>query len=165
MQQTDRPRKVDVVILGRGLLAATLALLLAEREKRVALLVEAPGWDVSAGSDEASLQLLGERLEQFEKCYCVVGTRVRGISVIENAILGAIAEDARYDSRVVVNLAEDARHSAFARMMHQSPAVSTTGVTRIVPATVTGGWQLEGRVEPEAVETLAEAAVNSIAPL
>jgi thioredoxin reductase len=155
MQQTDRPRKVDVVVLGRGLLAATLALLVAERGKKVALLVEG---DEAVDPTVASMM---ERINTFEKCYAVVGTRVRGISVIENGILGAIAEDARYDSRIVVNLAEDARHAAFARMMHQSPT-AYTGAARIVPTTVTGGWHLEGTVNPATIPDLAVAAVNAI---
>jgi hypothetical protein len=161
MQQTDRPRKVDVVVLGRGLLAATLSLLLAERGKKVALLVETPGWDIGVGSDEAEFQRIGDRISQFEKCYCVVGTRVRGISVIENAVLGAIAEDARYDSRIVINVAEDARHAAFARMMHQPP-LTYNGTGRIVPATVKGGWQLEGVVDPTFIPTLAEETAISL---
>lgn len=159
MQQTDRPRKVDIVVLGRGLLAATLALLLAERGKKVALLVEGNEERV----DPAILPLI-ERINTFEKCYAVVGTRVRGISVIENGILGAIAEDARYDSRIVVNLAEDERHAAFRRMMHQS-SPTYIGPARIVPATVKGGWHLEGTVDPATIPHLAETTANEIAPL
>lgn len=158
MQQTDRPRKVDIVVLGRGLLAATLALLLAERGKKVALLVEGSAELV----DPTTLPLL-ERINTFEKCYAVVGTRVRGISVIENGILGAIAEDARYDSRIVVNLAEDERQTAFRRMMHQPPA-AYTGPARIVPTTVTGGWHLEGTVDPATISHLAETTATKIAP-
>lgn len=157
MQQTDRPRKVDAVVLGRGELAATLALLLAERGKKVALLVE------GEPSADEYLAAIYERIATFEKCYAVVGTRVRGISVIENSILGAIAEDARYDSRIVVNLAEDERHAAFARMMRQ-PTPTYNGSARIVAATVTGGWQLEGNIAQANVALLAESAAGAIIP-
>ncbi len=158
MQQTDRPRKVDVVVLGRGLFAATLAVILADRGKKVALLVEGNEETV----DPALFPLI-QQLNSIEKCYAVVGTWVRGISVIENSILGAIAEDARYNSRLVLNLAEDARHAAIARMMHQSPA-TYTGPARIVPTTVTGGWQLEGSLDPAAIPALATEVADLIFP-
>lgn len=204
-----RPRKVEVVVLGRGLAAAALGDQLAASGKRVALLVEEPGWEsgaraawqewhlapeteplAAAGSarfqawheaglpglqppsDERGpywrvalgtlLPALGERIAATEKCFVAVGTRVRGISVIENGILGAIAEDARYDARVVVNAAEDERFAAFARMMRHpgtldlqvvppeyeatanEPYLRDRGVPRAEPLPVSGGWQIRG---------------------
>ncbi len=158
MEPTARPRKVDIVVLGRGMVAATLALLLAERGKRIALLTEA----TTPESDlDPLIQAMGERLAAIEKCYFITGTRVRGISVIEKTILGAIAEDARYDAPVVINAAEDDRHAAYARMMHQ-PRSTYQGVARIAPTTVKGGWQLEGTPDPATIPQLAHTAAYQL---
>lgn len=193
-----RPRKVEVIVLGRGLAAAALALLLAQRGRRVALLVEEPGWDsatypawqgwhhakeqrvrAAAGAAllaqwqtaampgiaahptdagplwrldyAALLPALGQRIEQLgepeegtradrRSTWIAQATRVRGISVIENAILGAIAEDARYDARAVVNAAEDARYSAFARMMRQPASLDLRPVTPDLPPDTPATW-------------------------
>ncbi len=72
------------------------------------------------------LPALGERVAAGERCWLAVETRVRGISVIENAILGTIAEDSRYDARQVVNAAEDERYAAFARMIRQPDVLELT---------------------------------------
>jgi hypothetical protein len=69
------------------------------------------------------LPALGERIAAGTGCWVAEGTRVRGISVIEKAILGAIAEDARYDARQLINAAEDKRYRAFSRMMRQRDAL------------------------------------------
>lgn len=178
---TARPRKVDTIVLGRGLAAATLAWALAQAGRRVALLVEEPGWAADlhpawvaahptgeqatlaargaamlqawqaqglpgiteqpiAGGEslwlldyDRLLPALGEQLGAGEGCWCAVGTRVRGISVIENAILGAIAEDARYDARQLVNAAEDERHSAFARMMRHPRTLDLQPSAPVLP--------------------------------
>lgn len=164
MEPTARPRKVDIVILGRGLLAGTLALLLAERRKRVAWLVEATGTaddDTPITDIDPLLQAMGERLAAIDKCYFITNTRVRGVSVIENAILGAIAEDARYDAPVVMNASQDERYAAYARMMRQ-PKVTYQGAARIVPTTVKGGWQLEGSVDPLSIPLLAQSAADQL---
>ncbi|MGB0386884.1 MAG: hypothetical protein ACPGWR_18880 [Ardenticatenaceae bacterium] len=167
-----RPRKVEVVVLGRGLAAAALADGLAQAGRRVALLVEEPGWErgirpawegwhmtggpegvkrealaaegakrllawqedglpgiMSHALEDGSalwlldydqlLPALGARIAAGERCWVAEGTRVRGISVIEHAILGAIAEDARYDARQLINAAEGKRYASFARMMRR----------------------------------------------
>jgi glycine/D-amino acid oxidase-like deaminating enzyme len=166
MEQTARPKRVECVVLGRGMIAATLALLLAEQGKTVALLVERrdAGGDPVSPHDDATLTALYERVASFEKCHCVVGTWVRGISVIENVILGAIAEDARYDSRIVVNASQDERHAAYARMMRQ-PKNEYSGAARIAPATVMGGWQMEGTLtattDSAAIATDAAAQITA----
>lgn len=166
LEQTARPKRVECVVLGRGKLAATLALLLAEQGKTVALLVERSlaADDPAPPHDDSELNALYERVASFEKCHCVVGTWVRGISVIENAILGAIAEDARYDSRIVVNASQDERHAAYARMMRQ-PKNEYNGAARIAPSTVMGGWQLEGQVTAttDSAALAADAAAQIIA--
>ncbi|MDQ4075438.1 MAG: hypothetical protein M3220_04235 [Chloroflexota bacterium] len=174
---STRPRKVETIVLGRGLAAAALADTLRQQGRRVALLVEAPGWEQGTraawrgwhrGSARAALaergevllkewqavglpgitfhdvghelpvwlldygQLLpaiGECIAAGEDCWVAVGTRVRGISVIENAILGAIAEDSRYDARQAINAAEDERYAAFARMMRHPDKLDLVPVT------------------------------------
>lgn len=160
-----RPRRVEIIVLGRGLAATALADLLAAAGRRVALLVESPGFEsdrrpawrgwhtesaaalaaqgqrllkqwtddglpgihpIPANNPPAALldlnhllPALGARVAAAEGCYLGRGGRVRGISVIENTVLGAIAEEARYDGRIVVNAAEDGRYNAFARMLHR----------------------------------------------
>jgi hypothetical protein len=165
MPASARPRKVEVVVLGRGLAAVALAWLLADQARSVALLVESPGLELgprpawrgwhhgehpsiaAAGEEQLRawyeagvpgidahdagewplwlldygllLPALTEQIAGKKGCFTAMGTRVRGISIIENRALGAIAEDARYDARGVVNAAEDDRYAAFARMMRQ----------------------------------------------
>ena len=63
-------------------------------------------------------------------------TYIRGISVIENAILGAIAEDARYDGRRVINAAEGKRYASFARMMRRRHTLQLTTFTPIAVTTI-----------------------------
>jgi hypothetical protein len=171
-----RPRKVDVIVLGRGLAAAAAADALALAGRRVALLAEAPGWErgvrpgwqgwyigqptVFAAAGAATLErwqaeglpgltphdvghlyplwlvnldellpALGERIGAAPGCWVATETQVRGVSVIENGILGAIAEDSRYDARHVVNASEDERHAAYARMMRKPHELELTLVT------------------------------------
>jgi glycine/D-amino acid oxidase-like deaminating enzyme len=165
MSGSARPRKVEVVVLGRGLAAVALAWLLAEQGRSVALLVESPGLEsgprpgwrgwhrgppsslAAAGEEQLRrwydagvpgieahdagewplwlldydllLPDLADGLRAQKGCFVATGTRVRGISIIENRVLGAIAEDARYDARSLVNAAEDERYAAFMRMMRQ----------------------------------------------
>ncbi len=172
-----RPRKAEIIVLGRGLAAAALAALLVARGRTVALLVEEPSWErgmrtakagALTGTDaelaahgsallpawqaarlpgissaeekeppvwsldyDLLLPALGEQVAAAERCWLAMDTHVRGISVIEGAILGAIAEDSRYDARVLVNAAEDERQSAFARMMRE-------------PQRVQGAWRING---------------------
>ncbi len=163
-----RPRKVEVIVLGRGLAAAAMANQLVEQGRRVALLTEEPGpetglraaWQGWHSTDQTCKELaakgaetlsmwqvdglpgitshtidseyplwllnyelllpaLGERIAAGERCWVANETYIRGISVIERAILGAIAEDARYDGRQVINAAEGKRYAAFARMMRR----------------------------------------------
>lgn len=108
------------------------------------------------------LPALGEQLAAHEGCHLAYGTRVRGISVIEGAILGAIAEDARYDARQLVNAAEDARHSALARMAREphgelalkpftphelpdaTPYAQDQGPLHVGPTAIQGAWRLSG---------------------
>lgn len=178
-----RPRKVDVIVLGRSLAAAALADVLAQGGRRVALLAESPGWErgvrpawqgwhigqstafAQAGAAllaqwqnaglpgiathdvghvyplwllnlDALLPALGEPIAATEGCWVATETQVRGVSVIENAILGAIAEDARYDARHVVNAGEDERHTAYSRMMREPHALDLSPVTPQVSDTV-----------------------------
>lgn len=227
-----KARKSEVIVLGRGLAAAALAVLLVEQGRRVALLVEEPGWEqgvrpawpgwhlpipgvAPAAAHEAPdrlaaagaallakwhagalpgieaqqvghpdplwlldygqlLPALGARVAAGERSWCAENTHVRGLSVIENAALGAVAEDARYDARVVVNAAEDERHAAFSRMLRQPGALALStvvpepsasprladsalaafpgaqpfardgGTLYVGPATVKGAWQVRG---------------------
>ncbi|HEX8681196.1 MAG TPA: hypothetical protein VF707_02710 [Ardenticatenaceae bacterium] len=178
-----RPRKVEVIILGRGLAAAALADALAQSGRRVALLAEEPGWErgtrpawrgwhigaqtafAVAGAEmlagwqaaglpgitehdvghaypfwlldlDQLLPALGERVAASAGCWVATETRVRGVSVIENAILGVIAEDSRYDARHVVNAAEDERHAAFARMMREPQSLALSHFTPTPDETV-----------------------------
>lgn len=173
-----RPRKVEVIVLGRGLAAAATADRLVEQGRRVALLVEQPGWETgwrpawqgwhsadekhkelaAKGADvlamwqadglpgitshtvdseyplwllhyEDLLPALGERIAAKERCWVANETYVRGISVIEHAILGAIAEDARYDARELINAAEGKRYTAFARMMRRPHTLQLAAFT------------------------------------
>lgn len=163
-----RPRKVEVIVLGRGLAAAATADQLVQQGRRVAWLVEQPGqetgwrpaWPGWHVTNQARLQLatkgaeqlakwqadglpgissheldhphplwllnyeqllpaLAERIAAGTRCWVANNTYIRGISVIEHAILGAIAEDARYDGRQVINAAEGKRYASFARMMRR----------------------------------------------
>jgi hypothetical protein len=182
---TARPRKVEIIVLGRGLAAAALAALLVARGRAVALLVEEPGWETGQRRDapgehqgehivlaergalllaewqaagvpglsregahwlldyDRLLPALGEQIAAGERSSVALGTHVRGISVIEGAILGAIAEDARYDARIVVNAAQDERHAAFGRMMREphplDPHAYFAGMTE-----VKGAWRISG---------------------
>ncbi len=171
-----RPRKVEVIVLGRGLAAAACAKQLVEQGRRVAWLVEQPGWETGwrpawlgwhlanperlqlakKGAQELAmwqadglpgisshiieesqyplwllnyeelLPALGERIAAGTTCWVANGTYIRGISVIESAILGAIAEDARYDARELINAAEGKRYAAFARMMRRPHTLQLT---------------------------------------
>ena len=213
-----RPRKVEIVVLGRGLAASALADGLVQQGRGVALLVEQPAWEgglrpgwegwhvanepgnvganpsarpggkrepLAAGKREGLpllaaegakqlaawqkeglpgisshplgnrpplwlldydqlLPALGERIAAGTGCWVAEGTRVRGISVIENAILGAIAEDARYDARQVINAAEDKRYAAFARMMRRRHSLD------LVPFTPTASTSVNGTQDGQA---------------
>lgn len=199
---TARPRKVETIVIGRGLAGAALAEALVQRGKRVALLVEEPGWEQGVrpasqvwhtGEERTALAeagvarlrawqaeglpgieqqddgwlldydkllpALGKRVAAGERCWMVVGTRVRGISVIENAVLGVIAEDARYDARQVINAAEDERYANLARMMRQRDALDLRPTSLDTPpasfprdhsdlalgeTAVAGAWRVRG---------------------
>jgi hypothetical protein len=169
-----RPRKVQVIVLGRGLAAIALAERLVAAGKQIALLAEAPvleqgtragyrGWHrsthaatMAAQGKELLQQWQAEgvpglttsvvdgpfplwlidydrlfpelirRIAAGEKSHVAESTRVRGISVIENAVLGAIAEDSRYDARQIINAAEDERYAAFARMLRHREQLALT---------------------------------------
>ena len=161
----DRVQKVEVVVLGRGLMALALADLLVSQGRAVALLAEQPTFaggrwpatlaehtgaalplaeagaaQLAAWQDEglpgltggagtwqvdygALLPALADRIAAGTRCAVVTEGRVRGLSVIEGAFLGAIAEEARYDARLVVNAAEDERYASFSRMLRQPHAL------------------------------------------
>lgn len=72
---------------------------------------------------DALLPALAARVEAGPRCAVATEGRVRGLSVIEGAFLGAIAEEARYDAKRLVNAAEDDRYTAFSRMLRQPHAL------------------------------------------
>ena len=84
---------------------------------------------------EQLLPALAERIAAGKRCWVAEATRVRGISVIENAILGAIAEDARYDARQLINAAEGKRYASFARMMRRRHSLDLVPFTPTASAT------------------------------
>ncbi|MCB0078206.1 MAG: hypothetical protein KDD73_12400 [Anaerolineales bacterium] len=186
---SDRPRKVELIVLGRGLAPALIAARLAEAGRRVAWLVERPGlqtgriqiaqgdapldawlqeWQPGGGSSPAGegwqldldmlLPALAAQVAAHDHCWATVGTWVRGISVIEQRVLGAIAEDSRYDAKRIVNAAEGPRYAAFARMLRHPESFRTDRRTPPLPASATpveGAWQLSA--EGDATTALTAA--------